>query len=62
MINWQGPLRNIIYDKGGSLTGDGADRYITPHYPHFDDVSECTKALSSSNPKKYNVDTVVCSR
>ena len=31
-------VRNILFDKDGSLTGLGEPTYVTRYYPHFDQV------------------------
>jgi hypothetical protein len=65
-------MRNIVFDKDGSLSGTGAPTWISPYYAHFDKAIAdglCTKVLNSDglytdsnkDGPDYDLDTVLCS-
>ena len=40
-VNFLDPLKGIFHDLDGTLTGQGADSYLTAYWPHLD-VPACT--------------------
>ena len=43
-IKWNWPFKGIFHDLDGTLTGQGADSYVSSYLPH-NDWDECTKDI-----------------